>query len=67
MSKGGGGGISKETKELQRLQSEQTKKALADRARADKAQQEDQRSTARRAQMGLLSNILSKPGQKLGG
>lgn len=67
MAKGGGGGISDQTKKLQALQQQQTQQALADRKRADASQEEDRNATARRSQMGILSNILSKPKQKLGG
>ncbi len=62
MSKGGG--MTGQTKNLQKLQSIQTKQALEDRKRAQSMQEEDQRSSVQRQQMGALSNILAPQGGK---
>lgn len=69
MAKGGGGGpsVSKETKKLQDLQTDQITQANRDRHRADNMQAEDRTSSARRQSMGLLSTILAgKDKEKLG-
>lgn len=60
----GKGGVSKQTQALQALQQQQAAKAASDQAQVQKMSDEDQKATARRASMGLLSNILSNPGQK---